>query len=561
MKLVTWNINGLRSIKEPIKSFLDKLEADIICFQETKVTKDQIESELALVDGYSSYFSFSQTRQGYSGVATYCNAKSTPVRAQEGLFNFAEKSAGIGVIGHYGDLMSIFAEDRLHELDKEGRTVITQHKYFDSSSNKNENCTIINVYCPRADPEKPERQVFKMDFYKVLQERANGILKSGSHVIICGDINTSHRRIDHCNPDDPESFYENPCREWMDGILFNKGDYSALKMVDIPCSFSKCSEVNIPGSYDLICDDLDTGVNKNCDKGNEVPEIDVNNLQKSNHNNNCADFVDTFRFFFPNRKEAFTCWNTMKSCRETNYGTRIDYIFANSDFHVKHIKMCDILPEVYGSDHCPVKAVIEIDMIPETKCPPCCTKYMPEFGGRQQTLSKFFSRSDKSSQQVNLQEKSKTSTSVFFSKPSLSNTRKRKIEKGKTNESKTKQTKLSFFNKYSSARVETDSKTAGFKPRLINSFVNQKANPKLEFMPKIEKNASKKASNETSKFWKSVLKGPEPPPLCTGHDEPCFLRTVKKEGPNMGKEFYCCRRPEGHKTNPEARCPFFQWKP
>nr|XP_039253458.1 DNA-(apurinic or apyrimidinic site) endonuclease 2-like [Styela clava] len=563
MKLVTWNINGLRSMKGPIKPFLDGLDADIICFQETKITKDQIESDLALVDGYSSYFSFSQTRQGYSGVATYCKTNTTPFLAQEGLFDFAEKSAGNGAIMHYGDLSSKFSQERLYEVDKEGRTIITQHEFYDSAKKRNEKLTVINVYCPRADPEKPERQVFKMDFYNMLETRANAILNSGRHVIICGDINTSHRRIDHCDPNDPELFYDNPCREWMDGILYNKGDYSAL------------IHLNLNSIQTEFCEGFENIKNVLCEKDSSTDGTESNteeftqqNLKQDSENidicnNNRAKFIDTFRYFFPHRKNAFTCWNTMKSCRETNYGTRIDYILANSEFHINYVKNCDILPEIYGSDHCPVKADINVTMIPASKCPPCCTKYMTEFGGRQQTLSSFFSQKAKSKfddeqlcqspVKTVVSSSLKTSTQKL-SKSSVSNSKKRKHENSSNTVSK--QTKLHFFtqNKSSKSKVNMEINT---KKSANTLSLSQE---KLEFMPKIDKSFTTKSSTEVSNFWKSVLKGPEPPPLCKGHNEPCFLRTVKKEGPNLGKQFYCCRRPDGHKTNPEARCSFFQWK-
>ena len=60
-------------------------------------------------------------------------------------------------------------------------------------------------------------------------------------------------------------------------------------------------------------------------------------------------------------------------------------------------------------------------------------------------------------------------------------------------------------------------------------------------------------------IWKSILSGPRPPPLCSGHKEPCVLRTVKIKGPNQGRQFHCCARPQGHSSNPEARCNFFKW--
>jgi len=59
--------------------------------------------------------------------------------------------------------------------------------------------------------------------------------------------------------------------------------------------------------------------------------------------------------------------------------------------------------------------------------------------------------------------------------------------------------------------------------------------------------------------WKTLLQGPPLAPLCKGHSQPCILRTVKKEGPNKGRQFWVCCKPEGPKNHPEARCDHFIW--
>lgn len=63
--------------------------------------------------------------------------------------------------------------------------------------------SIINVYCPRVDPDKyEERLSFKLDFYQLLEDRAQALRTAGSHVVVLGDLNTSHKPIDHCDPGD-----------------------------------------------------------------------------------------------------------------------------------------------------------------------------------------------------------------------------------------------------------------------------------------------------------------------------------------------------------------------
>merc|ERR1719220_1270786 len=98
-----------------------------------------------------------------------------------------------------------------------------------------------------------------------------------------------------------------------------------------------------------------------------------------------AQFIDAFRHLHPDRKEAFTCWNTKLNCRSTNYGTRIDYVFVDRAIS-DSLSECDIHPMKYveDSDHCPVSAVISVTLLPSQKCPQYCTKNFPEFSGRQQ---------------------------------------------------------------------------------------------------------------------------------------------------------------------------------
>ena len=77
-------------------------------------------------------------------------------------------------------------------------------------------------------------------------------------------------------------------------------------------------------------------------------------------------------------------------------------------------------------------------------------------------------------------------------------------------------------------------------------------------LPSVSPLENKKTSN-SSQSWKSLLCGPAPPPLCPGHNEPCVLKTVRKNGPNKNKQFYSCPRPDGPPGNSQFRCNFFQW--
>ena len=73
-----------------------------------------------------------------------------------------------------------------------------------------------------------------------------------------------------------------------------------------------------------------------------------------------SHFIDSFRFFHPDETEAYTNWSTVTSARETNYGKRLDYIFADTGLQ-DYLVDCYLMPDVEGSDHCPV--VLDLSLI------------------------------------------------------------------------------------------------------------------------------------------------------------------------------------------------------
>ncbi|XP_071483267.1 DNA-(apurinic or apyrimidinic site) endonuclease 2-like [Diadema antillarum] len=578
MKVLTWNINGIRACKIPLRQLFDSLDAEVICLQETKLTQkygDQLDDDIVNVENYNAYFSFSKKRSGYSGVVTYCRNDYTPVLAEEGitgLLSSKSKQLTHDVVGHYGD-QSSFTEEELKALDAEGRTIITEHHYVDQAD-KVWDLVIINVYCPRADFENQERVSYKLGFYRALQLRAEALCKAGKSVIIVGDVNASHRRIDHCNPDESKGHFEShPSRRWLDGFLKDVHSPTAIADEETPESSQENDEedTSFVGGDDSLLE------------GNAVrPE-------------ESKLFVDTFRFFHPKRKDAFTCWSTVTSARQTNYGTRIDYIIADEKLCVEEFTDCDIMPEFEGSDHCPVKATLAGRCSPAKQLHPLCAKLMPEFSGKQQKLSSFFQKVSPS-KKFELHEKllasadqqkgggfmhsAKRGAQPLNGKPSKKIKTDKKGVKSGNIASFFKQRTPSVGNIVTNCGIDSDAavlqdsvKTPESTDPLHSSSdtreepgstCNSTSQPKSE--ARSDKNATGEASDakvkarsQLSSQWRNLLKGPPAAPLCKGHKEPCVLRTVKKAGPNVNKQFFVCRRPEGHKNNPEARCNHFEW--
>ncbi|RHF72314.1 exodeoxyribonuclease III [Fusobacterium mortiferum] len=251
MKLISWNVNGLRACVG--KGFLDyfkEQQADIFCLQETKLQEGQIELEL---DGYHQYWNYAE-KKGYSGTAIFTKEKPISV--------------------HYGI--------GIEEHDKEGRIITLEFEKF----------YMITVYTPNSQ-EKLARLDYRMkweeDFKNYLLE-----LDKKKPVIVCGDLNVAHKEIDLKNP-----------------------------------------KTN----------------RKNAGFSDEEREKMTKLLE--------SGFVDSFRYFYPNKTDIYSWWSYRFSARAKNAGWRIDY-FLVSDRIKENMKGAEIHTEILGSDHCPV--LLNIDL-------------------------------------------------------------------------------------------------------------------------------------------------------------------------------------------------------
>ncbi|XP_055487040.1 LOW QUALITY PROTEIN: DNA-(apurinic or apyrimidinic site) lyase 2 [Leucoraja erinacea] len=337
LRLLTWNVNGLRTLGRRLRPRLETMRAEISCFQETRVSREGLTEELAILEGFTSYYSNSRARPGYSGVATYCKDEARPFWAEEGLSGLLTpgvRAAGIG---------EEMTDRELRELDSEGRAVITKHRVR-LCGGETARCTlaVVNVYVPRADPDCPPRQLFKLRFLRLLEARVNGLLQEGEHVIVLGDLNIAHRPIDHCDPGDLEQFAMDPSRQWLDRLLS-----------------PACGG---PGE----------------EEGTAVPGE--------------GPLVDGYRLCQPARHGAYTCWRVSTGARANNYGARIDYLLVSRALARRSLARCALLPGVTGSDHCPVMGWFTALSLPSPLTPQLCTSNMPEFTGVQQKLVPFLVR-------------------------------------------------------------------------------------------------------------------------------------------------------------------------
>lgn len=194
MKILTWNVNGLRAnVKKGGFDWLLSQDFEIICLQETKVNSEQLEDNIRNPEGYISYFDHSKVKKGYSGVAIYVDK----TRVFEKFGNIEKVEYGLG----------------LKELDQEGRLIGLHFKDF----------AIFNIYFPNGGGG-PERLDYKLRFYDAFFNHIEKIRKGGKNIIFCGDVNTAHKPIDLARPKENEknTGFLPIERAWIDKLISHK---------------------------------------------------------------------------------------------------------------------------------------------------------------------------------------------------------------------------------------------------------------------------------------------------------------------------------------------------
>ena len=250
MKLISWNVNGIRAcVGKNFMEFFNEVDADIFCLQETKLQENQIDLQL---EGYYQYWNYAK-KKGYSGTAIF--TKKEPLNVIYGM--------------------------GIEEHDQEGRLITLEFEDF----------YMVTVYTPNSQSELKRlnyRMKWEDDFKKYLKE-----LDKKKPVIVCGDLNVAHKEIDLKNP---------------------KTNRKNAGFTDEERS-----------------------------KFTELME---------------AGFIDTFRYFYPDKENIYSWWSYRFKAREKNAGWRIDY-FCVSEKLEDRLVSASIHTEVLGSDHCPVELVIK----------------------------------------------------------------------------------------------------------------------------------------------------------------------------------------------------------
>ena len=163
MKIISWNVNGLRAIwkKGDFQNMIQQYQPDILGIQETKASVEQLHDDTKNHNGYYTYFESATMRKGYSGVAIYSKEEPLDVRATLGDANF---------------------------IDDEGRTIIAEYEDF----------YFINCYWPNGG-KSPEHFQYKLHYYEKFLKLAKK-LEEEKPVIFLGDVNATAADIDLARP-------------------------------------------------------------------------------------------------------------------------------------------------------------------------------------------------------------------------------------------------------------------------------------------------------------------------------------------------------------------------
>ncbi len=250
MKMISWNVNGLRAcVGKGFEEFFKNIDADIFSVQETKLQEGQIDFK---PEGYFGYWNYAD-KKGYSGVAVF--TKKEPLSVFYGM--------GIDEHDHEGRLITLEFDDFYH----------------------------ITAYVPNSQ-DKLARIDYRMKweddillYMKKLEEK--------KPVILCGDLNVAHNEIDLKNP-----------------------------------------KTN----------------RKNAGFSDEEREKFTNLIN--------SGFIDTFRYFYPDKEGIYSWWSYRFNARKNNAGWRIDYFIVSESLKNRLVD-AKIHTEIMGSDHCPVELKIK----------------------------------------------------------------------------------------------------------------------------------------------------------------------------------------------------------
>lgn len=201
MKIISYNVNGIRAaLKKDFIGWLKSANPDVICLQEIKALKEQLDLDVFAEAGYPYNYWFSAQKKGYSGVAILC--KTEPKHIEYG--------TGIA------------------SMDFEGRNLRVD---FPARTAGGDDISIMSMYLPSGT--NSERLEFKFNYMGEIQEYFTTLRKSVPNLVVCGDYNICHEEIDIHNPKGLKnvSGFLPVEREWI-GCFINSGFIDSFRYLN-----------------------------------------------------------------------------------------------------------------------------------------------------------------------------------------------------------------------------------------------------------------------------------------------------------------------------------------
>lgn len=631
LRLVSFNVNSIATVMQyypmtklsssmrNLNTFYNWLEADVVCLQELKITNpilpgvsqsmnsgSKLLQQHCFLSDYTCFASLPKAKKSYSGVGLYTK-KTFPfkiIKVEEGITGFlpvanistknyeiihegpfknlqyktskgtlvncyrSDESLGLG---GYENIDVLYNDDveRALELDSQGRAIAIELE---------NGLVIFGCYIPANSQLTEEGLLYKMQYLKVLFKRIENLIAQGKSVVLMGDLNV--------------------CKDIQDSE-------EALQLAKRFYSEAKGEKISNDINFEFI---------------KEKPERFFFNQQLMNSNfkipnNYKGTMLDCIRYLHPKRRKMYTCWNTMKNARAVNAGSRIDYVLLSKNYTDKKIRVlnADILPEIHGSDHCPVYSDLSLDFIfdDKTVVSPQVNRFEAKtfyklinnditkmFGTRKIKASNNKENSLISGTKNKIVKPQKTIATMnakvdgFFKKKD-SSTMSSKSSYPESNETSTVMTDVDLYNSDDDEFLPSiDDKVPIESSSERRDFIQQKLDA-IKSDVKLQNDLKKHNLNNDIPLFveaqdarevgltvedklkrdklRSLLDSTNGKhakiPLCR-HKEKAIIKVSQTKGKNFGKKFYCCNRPlivsDSKKrintdTENEFSCGFFKW--
>lgn len=632
LRLLSFNVNSIATVMQyypmtrlssemrNLNTFYNWLEADIVCLQELKITNPMMPGMSSIMNNgsktlqqhcilsdYTCFASLPKSKKSYSGVGMYMR-KTFPLKVtkveegitgllpvtnislsdyetidgknyidvryknNKGAFVNCYRSIKDITIGGYENIDALYNNDieRALELDSQGRCVVIELE---------KGLVIFGCYIPANSQFTEEGLLYKMQYLKVLFKRIENLMSQGKSVVLMGDLNI--------------------CKDIHDSE-------EALQLAKRFYSEAKGEEISKELNQEFI---------------KEKPERFFFNQQLANSNfkisnNFKGTMIDCARQLHPKRRKMYTCWNTMKNARAVNAGSRIDYALLSNNHAANSIKIlnADILPEIHGSDHCPI--YLDLSLIREVDDKAQISTQVGRFEAKS-----FYKLINNDIMKMFGTKRARTAESkenVIFPASKIQHSQKHRI-------SQTLNAKVDgFFKKKSSSSAlskgssPTDEKSTEwnnaeslssddeFLPSIEVEKVKESVLERRDIIQqkldaiksdvKLQKDLKKHRPSDSAPLFVDAKDTPdagltvedrakrdklrslldsnkskyEKIPLCR-HKEKAVVKVSQTKGKNFGKKFFCCNRPlivsdskkrvnNGSETG-EFSCGFFKWIP